>query len=200
VKRAIVLSVAAIASFAVTMFYLLGQRSAEPTAVAAPSAPRLAAPAVTPAQAPPVSPIATGYHDAPKVSGTRFENVEPAPVDDDDDAEVERRQLAEYAGGISNVAPVSVQQQRAILEAKLRHKKSYETVLRDSGLDREALSRAEREYAHQTVTRALHDYKEGFLQDVKPILSDEQFTLLSDYETTEFKQELERLQIAINSK
>lgn len=205
-KRAIILGVAALASFAATTLYLHKQRD--------PEAPPVSKLVVTVRQAPPVpgepqlSPAArdaNGFLSAPpKVSGTQFENKQsPAPpvaTPAPDEAVVEQRQLAEYAGGISNVDPVSPEQQRAILQAKLRHKKTYETVLRDSGLEREALSPAERAYAHQIIARALNDYKEGYLQDVRPVLSDEQFTLLSDYENTEFQRELERLQITINSK
>jgi hypothetical protein len=128
-------------------------------------------------------------------------SVIDAPSDAaDDEARVEREQLTEYVGGISNFAPVSAEQQRAILEAKLRHKADYETVLRDSGFREERLSTAEREYAHRMVARALSDYRESYLLDVQPILSAEQFTQLSNYESTEFQRELARLQSAINAK
>jgi cell division septum initiation protein DivIVA len=112
----------------------------------------------------------------------------------------EQHHVLEYAGGISNFAPLTPAQQRAVLEAKLRHKRHFETVLRDAGMDRETLSFAEREYAHSVVQRAVQDYKNGFLMDVQPILSEDQYMLLSNYETTEFDRELQKLQIAINSK
>jgi hypothetical protein len=201
VKRAMILAVAALVSFGATLLYLQKQRRPEPPPVSEPSAPaREAPPAAREPQPTPAARVATGFRDAPKVSGTPVEVAKPQAPSAPDEAVVERRQLAEYAGGISNVAPVSPEQQRAILQAKLRHKKTYELVLRDAGLERESLSPAERDYAHQTIARALNDYKEGYLQDVRPVLSDEQFTLLNNYENTEFQLELERLQITINSK
>jgi cell division septum initiation protein DivIVA len=112
----------------------------------------------------------------------------------------EQHHMLEYAGGISNFAPLTPAQERAVLEAKLRHKRHFEAVLRDAGIDRETLSFAEREYAHTVVQQAVQAYKTGFLMDVRPILNEEQYMLLSNYETTEFDRELQRLQIAINSK
>ena len=112
----------------------------------------------------------------------------------------DRADLAEFVGGLSNIAPVSTEQQRAILEAKVRHRQIFVTALRDSGLDREGLSVAEREYAHQTLARALDDYRQGFLLDAKPVLDEEQFALLSNYEMTRFRKRLEELQIKINAK
>jgi hypothetical protein len=116
------------------------------------------------------------------------------------DSDPEQHHLSEYTGGLSNVAPLSDQQERTVLEARLRHKQRYQTVLRDTGLDRDGLSPAEREYAHATAARALKQYRDDFLVDVSAALSQEQLTLLSSYETTEFTRELERLQRMINAK
>lgn len=121
-------------------------------------------------------------------------------VEGDDPNAKERRLLEEYFGGISNLAPLSAEQQRAILEAKLRHKRTYEIAVRDSGFERESLSTAERVYAHQAVARALEDYRQNFLLDAKPLLTDQQFDLLESFEATEFKRELDRLQMQINAK
>jgi cell division septum initiation protein DivIVA len=116
------------------------------------------------------------------------------------ESDEEQHHVLEYAGGISNFAPLTPAQQRAVLEAKLRHKRQFETALRDAGMDRETLSFAERDYAHSVVQRAMQDYKNGFLMDVQPILTEDQYMLLSNYETTELDRELQKLQIAINSK
>jgi hypothetical protein len=116
------------------------------------------------------------------------------------DSDSEQYHLGEYTGGLSNVAPLSDEQERTVLEARLRHKQRYETVLRDAGLDRNGLSTAEREYAHDIVARALKQYRDDFLMDVSASLSQEQLTLLSSYEATEFTSELERLQRTINAK
>lgn len=112
----------------------------------------------------------------------------------------DQNEIAEYASGISQIAPVSGDQRRALLEAKVRHRVAFDTALREAGVGRETLSLAEREYAHRTVARALSDYQEAFLLDAQPVLDPEQFQLLSNFETTEFSQHLARLQRQINAK
>jgi hypothetical protein len=116
------------------------------------------------------------------------------------DSDLEQHQLAEYVGGIGNVAPLEKSQERQILDAKLRQKQRYAATLRDSGLDRDTLSAIERQYASAQVAEALKGYLDDFLMEVSPLLTSEQYSLLRNYETTEFQRELERLQRQINSK
>ena len=116
------------------------------------------------------------------------------------DSDLEQHHVTEYVGGIGNVAPLDNQQQRQILDAKLRQKQRYAATLRDVGLDRETLSQAEREYAQAQVAEALKGYFDDFLMEVSPSLTSEQYSLLRNYETTEYQRELERLQRQINSK
>jgi hypothetical protein len=116
------------------------------------------------------------------------------------DSDLEQHHLAEYTGGISNVAPLDERQERLVLDAKLRQKQRYATVMRDLGLDRERLSDEERSYAHEKTAEALKQYMEDFLTEVAPSLTQEQYTQLKSYETTEFARELSRLQQRINSK
>ncbi len=116
------------------------------------------------------------------------------------DSDLEQHHLAEYIGGISNVAPLSEQQERIVLDAKLRQKQRYAAVMRDAGLDRESLSNEERAYAHARAAEALKQYMDDFLADVAPSLTKEQYTQLKNYETTEFARELSRLQQRINAK
>jgi hypothetical protein len=115
-------------------------------------------------------------------------------------SDLEQHHLLEYVGGIENVVPLDERQERDILNAKLRQKRRYAAVLRDAGLDRETLSAAEREYAHTQVAAALKGYLNDFLMEVAPSLTPEQYALLRNYEMTEFKRELERLQQRINAK
>jgi hypothetical protein len=112
----------------------------------------------------------------------------------------EQHHLDEYAGGLSNVAPLDEHQQRVVLDAKLRQKERYAAVIRDLGLDRESLSTTDREYAHARSAEALKRYLDEFLMAVSPSLTSEQYTLLKNYETTEFARELSRLQQRINAK
>jgi hypothetical protein len=116
------------------------------------------------------------------------------------ESDEEQHHLLEFAGGVSNVTPLTAQQQRAVLEIKLRHKQAYDAAVRQSGLQRIALSTAERAYAHGAVASALRAYRTDYLQEVRQLLDDEQYVLLSNYESTEFDRELQRLQRAINAK
>lgn len=116
------------------------------------------------------------------------------------DSDFEQHHVAKYVGGVGNVAPLSQAQERQILEAKLRQKQRYAATLRDAGLDRDTLSGAERAYAHTQVAEALQGYLDDYLMEVAPSLTSEQYSLLRNYETTEYQRELERLQRHINSK
>jgi hypothetical protein len=122
----------------------------------------------------------------------RYENLR--------ESDVEQGHLNEYSGGVSALAPLSPQQERLILDVRLRHKKRFEAGLRDVGLDRASLSVEERLYAHRNIAQALNEYHDNFLADVRPALTEDQYILLSAYETTEFARELERLQVLINSR
>ena len=116
------------------------------------------------------------------------------------DSDLEQHHLAEYTGGIDNVAPLNERQERIVLDAKLRQKQRYASLLRDVGFERESLSNEERAYAHARTVEALKQYMEDFLSDVAPSLTQDQYTQLKNYETTEFTRELSRLQQRINAK
>jgi hypothetical protein len=116
------------------------------------------------------------------------------------DSDLEQHHVAEYVGGVASLERLDYRQERQILDAKLRRKQRYAATLRDAGLDRDTLSEAERQYAHAQVAAALKGYLDEFLMEVSPWLTSEQYTLLRNYETTEFQRELERLQRQINSK
>jgi hypothetical protein len=116
------------------------------------------------------------------------------------DSDPEQHHVAEYVGGVGNVEPLDPDQERQILDAKLRRKQRYAATLHDAGLDRDTLSETERRYAHAQVAEALKGYLDDFLMEVAPLLTAEQYKLLRNYETTEFQRELERLQRQINSK
>ena len=116
------------------------------------------------------------------------------------ESDLELFKLNEYAGGISNVAPLSAADREAILRTKLAYKARFRQLLRDSGLERADLSAAEREYAYTKTSRALEDFRRGYLEEVRQYLANqEQFALLSNYEATEFKAELAQLQSMVNT-
>lgn len=113
---------------------------------------------------------------------------------------LEQHHLAEYTGGIHNVAPLDEKQERIVLDAKLRQKQRYASVMRDAGFERDSLSNEERAFAHARTAEALKQYMEDFLVDVAPALTQEQYTQLKNYEMTEFTRELSRLQQRTNAK
>jgi hypothetical protein len=110
------------------------------------------------------------------------------------DSDVEQWQLDDYAGGVSNVAPLSDDDRRAILYTKLTHRQRFRQVLADSGLMGGGLNASERQYALAELTRALGESRDGYLREVRQYLyNDEQFSLLSNYENTEYADELAKL-------
>jgi hypothetical protein len=110
------------------------------------------------------------------------------------DSHIEQFQLEDYAQGISNVAPLRDSDRRAILYSKVATRQRFRQVLEDSGLMRGDLTRAQREAALGSVTRALAESRDSFLQEARQHLTDdEQFSLLANYENGEFSAELEKL-------
>jgi hypothetical protein len=133
-------------------------------------------------------------------SAAATQNLPPQSRVHKDSFAEQERELAEYFGGISNIAPVNEPLKQALLESKFRHRIAFDLALKDAGVKRETLSNAERAYAHEAAARALTDYRRDFLIDVKPLLSEQQYTMLADFEATEFKRRLAALQTEINSK
>ena len=110
------------------------------------------------------------------------------------DSDVEQFQLDDFAGGASIVAPVSEADKKAILYTKLVYRQRFRQVLADSRFMRDDLGAAERQLAFADVRRALEASRDGYLQEVRQYLyNDEQFALLRNYERTEFNDELEKL-------
>jgi hypothetical protein len=110
------------------------------------------------------------------------------------DSDIEQFQLDDYAGGVNAVAPLSDADRKAILYTKLVHRQRFRQVLADSGLMRGGLNVSERQYAFAEVSRSLSESRDSYLQEVRQYLyNDEQFALLSNYESSEYAAELEKL-------
>ncbi|MBB6094723.1 hypothetical protein HNQ60_003610 [Povalibacter uvarum] len=110
------------------------------------------------------------------------------------DSDIEQYQLGDYAAGISNVAPLSPADRRAILLTKLNYKRYFRQVLFDSGVLNPDLSPAEKQQAIAGISRALEEYKNSYLEEVRQYLfDDEQYALLRNYESSEFEAELAKL-------
>lgn len=116
------------------------------------------------------------------------------------DSDAEQRTLGDFASGLALQVPLDPVQRRELLFARLRHKQQYGLMLEQSGIDRTGLSDEDRNYAHDLLTQALHDYRDAYLDEMRAQLSSEQFRLLSDFEHTEFELALQRLQQSINER
>jgi hypothetical protein len=116
------------------------------------------------------------------------------------DSDIEQHHLEEFANGIRDYAPITPEQDKALLFAKLRHKQIYEMALRDSSFYQERLTPEEREYAQSVINRALETYKNNYLMEATQFLSESQLSLLKKYEATEFNWELERLTKQMDAK
>jgi hypothetical protein len=112
------------------------------------------------------------------------------------DADIERFQVDDYAAGISNVAPLSEADKQSVLATKLVYRQRFRRVLDDSRLMTGDLNGTERLLAFTEVSRALKEYQQSYLQEVRQYLyNDEQYTLLSNYETSEYDAELAKLRV-----
>jgi hypothetical protein len=110
------------------------------------------------------------------------------------DSDMDQFQFEDYVGGISNVVPLAEEKKKAILYAKLSNRQRFRQVLEHSGLLRGDLTASQRQLAFNDVSRALLESRDGFLQEARQHLHDEeQFTLLSNYEHTEYGGELDKL-------
>lgn len=110
------------------------------------------------------------------------------------DSDIEQFQLDDFAGGANAVAPLSDADRKAILYTKLAYRQRFRQVLAESRFMRDDLAASERKQALAEVSRALEASRDSYLQEVRQYLhNEEQFTLLRNYETTEFNGELEKL-------
>lgn len=116
------------------------------------------------------------------------------------DSDSEQHHLREYAESIRESAPLSQEQDRSLLFAKLKHKQAFQRALVGAGLYQEYLTNEGQEYARMVVRRAVQEYRDNYLNEVRPLLSSEQYTKLMNYETTEFGWELQRLMRQIDAK
>jgi hypothetical protein len=110
------------------------------------------------------------------------------------DSDMDQFQFEDYVGGISNVVPLAAEKKQAILYAKLVNRQRFRQVLENSGLMRGDLTASQRQTAFNDVSRALRESRDGFLQEARQHIHDEeQFTLLTNYENSEYGGELDKL-------
>ena len=110
------------------------------------------------------------------------------------DSDIERFQVEDYAAGIENVAPLAEADKQSVLATKLAYRERFRRVLADSRLMTGDLNGTERALAFNEVSRALREYQQSYLQEVRQYLyNDQQYALLSNYENTEFNEEVAKL-------
>ena len=110
------------------------------------------------------------------------------------DSHIEQFQFEEFAQGITNVSPLQEAERKALLFSKLAARRRFREVLEQTGLMRDDLRPEQRQGALAEVSRALRESRDSFLQEARQHLPDEQrYSLLANYENTEFDQELEKL-------
>jgi hypothetical protein len=95
------------------------------------------------------------------------------------DSDVEQHHTTAYADGIQHFEPLSAAQERVLLETRLRMKEVYQVTVSDA--------------PPEVRLHALNQYQSQLLGELKPLLSEEQFALLSSYEQTEFETVRQRL-------
>lgn len=118
----------------------------------------------------------------------------------------EQHHYTQFTLGINGVFPLNNGQQEAVLFAKIRHQKAFETSLRDSGLYADyPLTPQQRDTLYARVESAAAAYQRGFLQDIKQYLDAssfpfDQYTLVENYTNTEFQQMLDDIRKKIDAR
>ena len=95
------------------------------------------------------------------------------------DSDIEQHHTTAYADGIQNLAPLNAVQERALLEARLRMKELYQVTSSNA--------------PPEIQLQVLNQYQSQLLGELRSLLSEEQFALLSSYEQTEFETVRQRL-------
>jgi hypothetical protein len=95
------------------------------------------------------------------------------------DSDAEQHHTMAYADGIQHLEPLNAAQERALLETRLRMKEVYQVTVNNA--------------PQEVRLHALNQYQSQLLGELKPLLSEEQFALLSSYEQTEFETVRQRL-------
>jgi hypothetical protein len=95
------------------------------------------------------------------------------------DSDAEQHHTTAYADGIQHLEPLNAEQERALLETRLRIKEVHQVTVNNA--------------SPEVQLYALNQYQSQLLGELKPLLSEEQFALLSSYEQTEFETARQRL-------
>ncbi|HEX5056925.1 MAG TPA: hypothetical protein VFX02_10560 [Gammaproteobacteria bacterium] len=116
------------------------------------------------------------------------------------DSDPEQHHLREYEESLGKTAPLSREQDRSLLLTKLKYKQAFKVALNEAGLYQPSLTGEGQEYARIVIRKALQEYQNNYLNDVRPLLSAEQYEKLSSHESTVFGQEMQRLMKLVDAK
>lgn len=104
------------------------------------------------------------------------------------DSSYEQYQMNSFYEQLGGRVDVSADNQRALLMTKLEHKQNFNRQLQEATAYLENASAEERSAAERKMQEALNQYKENYLRDARSLLTDEQFSVLSEYEQMQFEE------------
>ncbi|MBU6955371.1 hypothetical protein [Hahella sp. HN01] len=98
-------------------------------------------------------------------------------------SEFEQHQLKEVTDSLSAVNPLSHEQERTLLLAKLRHKEAFNIAMRDY-----ATAQSNKRAMADEAVKALTRYRDDYLQEASAYLDEEQMAALTDFEVLSFEE------------
>lgn len=104
------------------------------------------------------------------------------------DSSYEQYQMNSFYEQLGGRVDVSADNQRALLMTKLEHKQNFNRQLQEATAYLENASAEDRSAAERKMQEALNQYKENYLRDARSLLTDEQFSVLSEYEQMQFEE------------
>lgn len=115
------------------------------------------------------------------------------------DSDNEQEEFSQYTLGITGLFPLDSAQQENVLITRLKHKRKFIEVLSATGYDENfPLTEAQQDEVLAKIEKALYEYQEYFLDDVRPQLEHDnfpmdQYTMLENHTKTEFEELTEEL-------
>lgn len=104
------------------------------------------------------------------------------------DSSYEQYQMNSFYEQLGGRVDVSADNQRALLMTKLEHKQNFNRQLQEATAYLENASAEERSAAERKMQEALNQYKENYLREARSLLTDEQFSVLNEYEQMQFEE------------
>jgi hypothetical protein len=112
------------------------------------------------------------------------------------EAESERAHLGAFAQQGLATSPLTSEQQHDLLIAKLKYKRQAQALEFQADTPRLDLPAMENGYARDIGLQGVYHYTRAFLDEVRTVLSDEQWRALEHFEKTAFEQRVHRSETA----